>query len=68
MKPKAFWTTAESGVQAKQSVQDKARRFFGVRGHVRALKLADMSASFKAATCCRTPYLAATGAPCQFHR
>ena len=39
---------------------------FGVRGHVRALELADMSASQKAATCRRTPKLKAartTGLP-----
>jgi len=34
---------------------------FGVRGQVRALGLADMSASWKAATCRRTPNLKRTG-------
>jgi len=33
---------------------------YGLRGHDRALKLADVSASRKAATCRRTPNLEAT--------
>ena len=36
----------------------------GVRGHVRALELADMSASRKAATCRRTPKHQGRGESC----
>ena len=39
--------------------------FFGVRGHVRALRLSGMSPSPKAATCCRTPKFNVVLSPCR---
>jgi anti-sigma factor RsiW len=46
---------ARRSARAANSTSPDGRPGFGVRGHVRALELADMSASRKAATCPRTP-------------